>query len=86
VDPLLTRVLDLELYDGELEFYATLSHCWGSVKPFMTELATLPERLKRISFLDLPPAFHDAVRICRKFEIRYLWIDTLCIIQDSQED
>jgi hypothetical protein len=97
VDPLPTRVLDLELYDGgydlrlfeshrELEFYATLSHCWGSVKPFMTELATLPERLERISFLDLPPAFHDAVRICRKFEIRYLWIDTLCIIQDSQED
>lgn len=93
-----TRILDLDLRDGtqdlclhephsEFGVYATLSHCWGSGdKPFMTELATLKKRRKRISFLDLPLSFQDAVKICRKLEIRYLWIDTLCIIQDSFKD
>lgn len=35
---------------------------------------------------DLPQTFRDAVRITRALGIPYLWIDTLCIMQDSQED
>lgn len=39
----------------------------------------------RISLTDLPRTFADAVKITRQFEIRYLWIDSLCII-DNEED
>ena len=35
---------------------------------------------------DLPPTFKDAIQIARKLGVNYLWIDSLCIIQDSMED
>jgi len=34
----------------------------------------------------LPPAFRDAIDIARRLDVRYLWIDSLCIIQDDQLD
>ncbi|PMD19341.1 heterokaryon incompatibility, partial [Hyaloscypha hepaticicola] len=34
----------------------------------------------------LPKTFQDAVLITRDLGVRYLWIDSLCIIQDSDED
>ena len=49
-------------------------------------MATLHLRRQRISFGDLPRSFQDAVVISRSLKFRYLWIDTLCIIQDSIED
>lgn len=43
--------------------------------------------LKRgIPFSRLPRTFQDAIRICRALAISYIWIDSLCIIQDSKED
>ncbi|KAH8787227.1 heterokaryon incompatibility protein-domain-containing protein [Hyaloscypha finlandica] len=35
---------------------------------------------------DLPQTFRDAIVVARRFSIRYLWINSLCIIQDSQVD
>jgi hypothetical protein len=34
----------------------------------------------------LPQTFSDAVEVTRKFNIHYLWIDSLCIMQDSIDD
>jgi hypothetical protein len=42
--------------------------------------------LKGLKFDDLARTFQDAVVITRHLGIRYLWIDTLCIMQDSKED
>ena len=39
-----------------------------------------------IDMFDLPATFRDAITITRKLGIKYLWIDSLCIIQDSRED
>ncbi|KAF7861851.1 hypothetical protein EAF04_007733 [Stromatinia cepivora] len=30
--------------------------------------------------------FHDAVTVCQKLGFKYIWVDSLCIIQDSQDD
>lgn len=67
--------------------YMTLSHCWGS-KPFLTLTQTNIERLKNhILITELPKTFQDAVIVAATwFECDYLWIDSLCIIQDSAED
>ncbi|KAF2126053.1 HET-domain-containing protein [Dothidotthia symphoricarpi CBS 119687] len=85
---------DIQLVDsqdvkipGDAE-YLTLSHCWGppakhSVK---TEGRNLKARMTRISINDLSNTFRDAVRITRELGHRYLWIDSLCIIQDDKED
>ena len=37
-------------------------------------------------FNELPKTFQDAVTINRKLGIRHIWIDSLCIIQDDDED
>lgn len=66
--------------------YMTLSHCWGGLVPTKPTDDTLVALQSGISLTDLPRTFADAVKITRKFEIRYLWIDSLCIIQDNEED
>ncbi|KAM7212507.1 hypothetical protein V8F06_012129 [Rhypophila decipiens] len=41
---------------------------------------------REITVESLPATFHDAILITRGLGVRYLWIDSLCIIQDSPED
>ena len=67
--------------------YASLSHCWGcSSQPFTTTEESYQARLSGIRLSDLPKTFRDAVTITRYLAIRYLWIDSLCILQDDQSD
>jgi hypothetical protein len=39
-----------------------------------------------ISPQQLPKTFADAVEITRKLEVQYIWIDSLCIVQDDEDD
>jgi len=69
--------------------YATLSHCWGpqtSKPPLQTDHFTLQAHLQGISISELTQNFRDAVTISRKFGLDYLWIDSLCIIQNDKAD
>jgi hypothetical protein len=70
--------------------YIALSHCWGDPKtcgpPLKTEKKSLESRLQGIDIHELPQNFRDAVTITRKLGLRYVWIDSLCIIQDSPSD
>ena len=70
------------------ERYTALSHCWGipSLKPIKTTSSNLEAHINGIDFADLPPSFRDAVTVTKSLGIRYLWIDSLCIIQDSVDD
>ena len=78
-------LVDRTSIPSDLE-YISLSHCWGS-KPVISLSQTNIESLKRgISISDLPKTFQDAVIVGGWFQCQYLWIDSLCIIQDSVED
>jgi hypothetical protein len=66
--------------------YIALSHCWGSSHRIQTTKATIQDHKRGMKFSALPQTFQDAVASARKFNIRYLWIDTLCIIQDDAAD
>jgi hypothetical protein len=44
------------------------------------------DRLRSIPLSSMPLNFRDAVWFTRRMGIRYLWIDSLCIIQDSKDD
>ncbi|KAH8654589.1 heterokaryon incompatibility protein-domain-containing protein [Tricladium varicosporioides] len=66
--------------------YATLSHCWGLVPIIRTLRSSLNEHKENISFNNLSKTFKDAVIICRRLGIQYLWIDSLCIVQDDAQD
>jgi hypothetical protein len=66
--------------------YITLSHCWGDILPLCTFKANIKTHLKEIKNDCLQKTFQDAVRVTRQLGIQYLWIDSLCIIQDDDED
>ena len=66
--------------------YAALSHCWGTAQDFTTTSKTLEARKQGIVVDHLPQTFQDAIVLTRSFDIRYLWIDSLCIIQDDVQD
>jgi hypothetical protein len=68
--------------------YISLSHCWGSPSSGMIMLTkqTLESFKKMISPETLPQTFRDAMHVARFVGTPYLWIDSLCIIQDSKED
>ena len=66
--------------------YMTLSHCWGAAQFITLRKDNLAELGQGIQLGKLPKTFQDAVAVAQWFEIRYLWIDSLCIVQDSQED
>jgi hypothetical protein len=66
--------------------YASLSHCWGKSSITTLKISNLHIFLKSISVNMLPNTFQHAVNIARTMQISYLWIDSLCIVQDSDED
>jgi hypothetical protein len=88
-----TRVLDVSddqvrLYESkrELEPYLTLSHCWGKTQIITTTTITKEERIKEIPWSSLSKTFQDAITVTRHLGFRYIWIDSLCIIQDDKHD
>ncbi len=66
--------------------YMTLSHCWGTKKFLTLTTKNLENFRQNISLEDLKRAFQDAIHVTRFMGIDYIWIDSLCIIQDSPED
>lgn len=70
--------------------YVALSHCWGgdgsAPGHTMTDTETLQKHMAGIDVTELPQNFQDAVKVTRHLGIRYLWIDSLCICQDSVDD
>lgn len=68
------------------EPYGTLSHCWGrSIIPHTTQ-ANFHQHLQGLRENDLPKTFREAISYARSLHVRYLWIDSLCIVQDSRAD
>jgi hypothetical protein len=70
--------------------YAALSYCWGSTLDAQAQLkttkASLPERLVAINSCHLTAAVRDAVCVTKLLSLNYLWVDALCILQDSSFD
>lgn len=68
--------------------YCALSHCWGpeDKRPLQTTRSNYPEHLAFIPWDSLPPLFQDAITLTMSIGINYLWIDSLCIVQDDRQD
>ena len=96
--PLLpTRVIDVRGHGGKGEpflfetkgirgKYVTLSYRWGECRQFQTTLDFIEEWKKSIPLAWMPHTFRDIIKLTRALDIPYLWIDALCIVQDSIED
>jgi hypothetical protein len=72
--------------DVENLLYATLSHCWGHTLKARLLKNLVNEYWLDVPWKDLTLTFQDAITTSLKLGIYYIWIDALCIIQDSEED
>ncbi|KAF7918709.1 uncharacterized protein EAE97_011804 [Botrytis byssoidea] len=82
------RLVGTQQNDDRYTKYLALTHCWGKEMPeaATTKTRTLKRRLLSIPFKTLPRTFRDAITITRRLGLQYLWIDSLCIVQDSLQD
>jgi hypothetical protein len=85
-----TRVIDVTTSPPRLTFgfpgkghWIALSHCWGGAVDYILTKENIRERQKGMPLVELPPTFSDAVLVTRSLGIKYLWIDAICIIQNS---
>ncbi|TGZ77600.1 HET-domain-containing protein, partial [Ascodesmis nigricans] len=99
--PKCVRVIDIEamrlvpaasrsLFSPKIRQYVALSYVWGAVgsKDYETTQANYQQRLRRggLSDVNFPRTILDAIETTRRLGARYLWIDAVCIIQDSDDD
>ncbi|OCK78029.1 HET-domain-containing protein [Lepidopterella palustris CBS 459.81] len=72
--------------------YVTLSYVWGLAslsKEILTAKISNFVSLKELGALskrELPKTIEHAMEVCRRIGHQYLWVDSLCIVQDDQVD
>lgn len=67
--------------------YVALSHCWGGKIPDCTTTRqTLADRKRGITWKSIPRTFRDAMEFTLKLGLEYIWIDSVCIIQQDPSD
>jgi hypothetical protein len=71
---------------ADLPRYMTLSYRWGSFLDLRLLTSTNETFMNGQPIGELPLTFRDFITVARHFGVRYLWIDRLCIIQDSSKD
>lgn len=78
----------IRIVSGNLKHdrYICLSHCWGQERPLVTTTKNLSSFAEQIPWSAIPATFQDAILFARRLGIQYIWIDSLCIIQDSLAD
>jgi hypothetical protein len=85
------RLIDVDrqcIVSAEAQPFVALSYVWGQEIFFKTTTATLdavmqPEGLKSVQ---LPPTVAEAIHLTKLLGYKYIWVDALCIVQDSSED
>jgi hypothetical protein len=80
--------LNLVVTAGQHGNYAAVSYCWGTEENanLRTTKSNISAFTEKINEHELPQTIRDAVLVARQLQIRYLWVDSLCIIQDSDLD
>lgn len=64
--------------------YNALSYCRGDHRPScITFSSNIQRQIERISWSALPATFQHAVDFTRSLGVQYLWIDSVCIIQQE---
>lgn len=76
----------LVISDGQFGEWVALGHCWEKFFRSEQNVAHLKSVCTELPFPRLPATFRDAKLLTRGLGIPFLWIDVLCIIQDSRDD
>ncbi|KAF4634889.1 hypothetical protein G7Y89_g3210 [Cudoniella acicularis] len=80
----ITKLVETEGRHGE---YVCLSHCWGQIRPnCLTTRETYGRNTSEIPKSSLPQTFQDAVILTKLLGKEFIWIDSICIIQEDEAD
>ncbi|KAI1410506.1 heterokaryon incompatibility protein-domain-containing protein [Hypoxylon sp. FL1857] len=66
--------------------YAVLSYCWGGDQAHKTTSTTLAANYMNIQWDSLPRSIQDAIQVTLNIGLEYIWVDSICIIQDDDVD
>ncbi|KAF1954541.1 HET-domain-containing protein [Byssothecium circinans] len=67
--------------------YTALSYCWGGVDKHKMTITRLANNSTRsLHFDSMPKTIQDAIKVTSKLGFSYLWVDSLCILQDDEEE
>lgn len=81
------RIIEHHDQQGPLnERYIALSHRWGLMQHVRSLKANIANFKENLPWHELKKTFKEAITLTRKLGIKYLWIDSLCIIQDDTRD
>ncbi|KAI1362450.1 HET-domain-containing protein [Xylaria arbuscula] len=75
----------INTHDVSHRGFAILSYCWGGSQPVQLTRKTITST-SSYPAANLPKTLADAVWFTYKLGLEYLWIDSLCILQDDIED
>jgi hypothetical protein len=79
------KIVETDALDASA--YICLSYCWGGALPIICNVQNREvSGVWEISLQALGQTFLDAIKITRQLDFRYLWIDSLCILQDNPFD
>jgi hypothetical protein len=89
-----TRVVDctdtarpkVYITNGSLGIYAALSYVWGEKQPHRAQMDNIKAYTEGIELDQIPQTIRDAIVSTQLLGLQYLWVDSLCILQDSKED
>lgn len=83
----LLRLVELADHGVEAAPYACLSYCWGERQRLvLTRHVEQSFRTNGLQLDDLPATIKDACELCDSLNIPYLFVDSLCVLQDSATD
>jgi hypothetical protein len=86
VDELYVRLIFPRNLSVESIDYIAFSHCWGKVEAIKLLEKNVDRFRLGISIHDLPNSYQEAIQLSLRMGFKHIWIDSLCIIQDSLLD
>jgi hypothetical protein len=79
--------IDVSANDDDKTDYFALNHCWGGAEDILAlRRGNISELSNPIPVASLARTFQDAIKIVASLGGHYLWIDSLCIIQNCEDD
>ena len=71
-------------HNGE---WIALSHQWGpGPRYFSTTQQNIKDHMKGMKLVNMAATFRDAILVTRALGLKYIWIDSICIIQGEGGD
>ena len=65
--------------------YLALSYCWGRGQSYVLTTNNIEVLMRELEVKKLPQTILDAIEVTKTLGFKYLWVDALCIMQDSAE-